>query len=280
MKNQIKICIPSYGRPNQVYALKEISPELQQKYYWLCVRSEELDAYKENYPHCNYLDLGTDFGPRGVVETRQRINEKMSGKILVIDDDVTFRQTIELPGNSGGQPVIYMRYFHERNVNDLLEEMLDYLSPLMDRYAHGGIGSLVHPKESRKYLPYKENKVCLWAVWFNLDMFSTEEISYRHGPEFIEDVYMTCRFYDLGFDTCVAYEYSIFKYKITGSQGGGCNAHPDRSAAHNQSAEWLADNYPQYCVLKRSTVYHKDGSMGKPTNTVICRLKKRAKTLF
>ena len=91
----IKICIPSYKRPNEVIALDKVTPENQTKYFWLCVRDEELEQYKENYPHCNYLNLGSEWLPTdNVRETRQRVNEMMSGKILVIDDDITFSKTI------------------------------------------------------------------------------------------------------------------------------------------------------------------------------------------
>lgn len=264
----IKICIPSYKRPNDVLALKGVSEENQKKYYWLCVRNNELEEYKSNYPHCNYLDLGTDFGDRGVVETRQRINEMMSGKILVIDDDITFHETVVVPKND----FHYMRYSKDVDINESFDDMILYISELMDENPHGSIRSLLHPRDARKYMPYTTNKTCLWAVWFNLDLFDVNEVSYRTGPEFAEDIYMSCRFFELGYDLVNVCKYSIKKAKTTGSQEGGCNEHPNRGQAHNESVDFLVNMYPHLCRSKKSQVYGNENSMNMDVNAVICKL--------
>ena len=269
----IKICIPSYKRPSEVLALSNVSKEIQEKYYWLCVRDEELEEYKENYPHCNYLNLGVDFGDRGVVETRQRINEMMTGKILVIDDDITFHKTVVVVSSTSD--FHYMRYDKNITSNDIIEDMLDYIEPLMDQTPYGSIRSLLHPRDARKYMPYTKNKTSLWAVWFNLDQINTEEISYRNGPEFAEDIYMSCVFFDLGHDLINVCTYSIKKAKTTGSQDGGCNDHPNRGQAHNESVEWLVENFPHLCRSKKSQVYNKENSMGEDVNAVICKLHRK-----
>lgn len=273
----IKICIISYQRPTDVYALDNISPELQKKYFWLCVRDEEVDEYKKTYPHCNYLNLGTDFGPRGVVETRQRVNEMMSGKILVLDDDITLHKTKIDIRPYKDEPFHYMTY-DTPTTNDILEELLEDLDVWMDETPHGSFCHHSFPRDARKHYPYATNKVALLAVWFNLDVIDTNEISYRHGPEFIEDVYMSCRFFELGYDIRNVFKYCI-KNKRGGSQNGGCNVHPNRGKAHSESASWLASNYPQWCNLKRSKVYSK--ATGMEVNTVNCKLvKKQTEPLF
>ena len=268
----IKICILSYQRPTDVYALNNISPELQKKYFWLCVRDEEVEEYKKTYPHCNYLNLGTNFGSRGVVETRQRINEMMSGKILVLDDDITLHKTKIDIRPYKEQPFHYMTYDNDLTTNDILEELLEDIEALMDQTPHGSITHHSFARDARKYYPHVNNKVALLAVWFNLDAIDTNEISYRHGPEFIEDVYMSCRFFELGYDLIKVYNWCI-KNKKGGSQSGGCNVHPNRGKAHSESASWLASNYPDWCHLKPSKVYSK--ATGMDVNTVNCKLKRK-----
>jgi hypothetical protein len=274
----IKICVISYQRPTDVYALDNISPELQKKYFWLCVRDEEVEEYKKTYPHCNYLNLGTDFGPRGVVETRQRVNEMMSGKILVLDDDITLHKTKVSIRDYKGKPFHYMGYDSSVSCNDFLEELLEDLEVWMDQTPHGSFTHHSFPKDARDNMPYVNNKVALLAVWFNLDVIDTNEISYRHGPEFIEDVYMSCRLFELGYDLMKVCKWSI-KNKKGGSQDGGCNAHPNRGKAHSESASWLASNYKQWCYLRPSKVYSE--ATGMDVNTVNCKLvRKLTEPLF
>jgi len=261
----IKICIPSYKRHNDVLALKEVSPENQTKYYWLCVRDEEIDQYKKSYPYCNYLNLGTNFKDGGIVETRQRINEMMSGKILVIDDDVTFRKTRVHETES----FHYMRYDNSSTANTVLDQMLTTISKLMDDNPHGSIRSLQQPRDARTWMPYTKNKTCLWAVWFNLDLIDTNQISYRGGPENAEDIYMSCQFFNLGYDLINVCEWSIKKFKVTNSQEGGCTL-DNRGDIHDKSVRYLVDKFPHLCRSKKSNAY--GGELG-----VVCTLK-RSKT--
>ena len=252
----IKICIPSYKRPNEVLALNRVTPENQTKYFWLCVRDEEIEAYKENYPHCNLLSLGSEWLlTDNIKETRQRINEMMSGKILVIDDDIEFSKTVLKIEDWKGKPFHYMRYDKDLDCNDIIEEMLDYIDGLMDQYPHGSIRNHNNPRDGRKYLPYKLNSVCLWAVWFNLDMFDTDVVSYRHGPEMTEDVYMSCRFFELGYDLVLVSNYCIKRAKSTGSQKGGCSEITNRGEIHDQSVDQLLELFPSLCHIRKSIVY-------------------------
>jgi len=254
--SNIKICIPSYKRPNDVRALRSVSPELQQKYYWLCVRDEEIDEYKQNYPHCNILNLGGEWKPSDSIgETRQRINEKMTGKILVIDDDVEFSKTRIVEKIWKDEPFHYMRYDKDINTNDILEEMLEYLDGLMDKYPYGSVRAHGHPRDGRKFMPYRYDQVGIWCVWFNLDEFDTNVISYRRGPNDVEDVYMSLRFYELGYQIPQVSLYCIKKSKGTHSQKGGCSEITDRGIKHDLAVDWLVEKYPLQCHSRPSHLY-------------------------
>ena len=254
--SNIKICIPSYKRPNEVIALDKVTPENQAKYFWLCVRDEELEQYKENYPHCNYLNLGSEWLPTdNVRETRQRINEMMSGKILVIDDDCTLHRTKVVIQDWKGKPFHYMRMDSKTNTNDVLEELLEYMDTLMDEFPFGGIRNISHPRDARKYFPYKMNQVCALAVWFNLDMFDTNEMSYRHGPEMGEDTYMVLKWFDKGYDIPQICLWNAKNAKKVNSQEGGCSTLTNRGEVHDASTRKLVELFPHLCKLKKSETY-------------------------
>jgi len=252
----IKICIPSYKRPNDVRALRSVSPELQQKYYWLCVRDEEIDEYKQNYPHCNILNLGGEWKPEdGVAETRQRINEMMTGRILVIDDDVEFSKTKVVIKDWNGVPFHYMRYDKDIKTNDVLEEMLEYLDGLIDTYPFGSIRGHTHPRDGRKFMPYRYDQVAIWCVWFDLDVIDTNLITYRQGPPLAVDVYMSLRMYEEGYETVQVSEYCIKKSATTHSQKGGCSQTTNRGLKHDLAVDWLVEKWPKLCSSRPSHLY-------------------------
>jgi len=195
----------------------------------------------------------------------------MSGKILVLDDDITLHKTLIDIRPYKDEPYHYMKYDNTLTTNDILEELLEYLDGLMELTPHGSFGHHSFPRDARGHYPYVNNKVALLAVWFNLDVIDTDQISYRHGPEFIEDVYMSCRFFELGYDLIKVNKFCI-RNKRGGSQDGGCNSHPNRGLAHSESASWLAQKYPHWCKLKRSKIYSE--ATGMEVNTVNCKLYK------
>lgn len=268
----LKIVIPSYGRAGAVTALKNIPEEVQSKYYWIAVRPEEEKAYKEAYPKCNIKPLKGDVS--GVTPTRQRINEQFEGKILVIDDDVKFITThldVDKLRHRGHKYCVR----GNGKVTTLKEydSFSEYICQMMENNPFGGLMSLGFKSDQRKF-PNQWNRPIIWAVWFNLEKFDCKKFDYTQGPEFIEDVYMSIRWYDEGNDfPCVMGPYAIAKSHGTGDQSGGCNAVDNRSKSHNASAKWLEDNYPQYCWQKPSPKYHK--TMGAPTNTVECKLQQK-----
>lgn len=276
-----KIVIPSYRRPNDVKSLETLSENTQRKHVWIAVREEELEAYKANYPHCNYKILPN---VNNVAETRQRINEVFDGTVLVIDDDVRFHTTELLYETTNKKGVTTQ---HEGGIikvqelldDDGIDEMLQYVRELSEQYHYGSIRSFHFPR-GEDYYPYTLNKPAIWCVWFNVDdgKFDTQKYNYENGPIFLEDVYMSVVYYDDGNDFAVVGKYAITKAHSTGDQDGGCQDKDDegnviRHIEHNRSAKWLADNYPEYCVLKHSNQNSK--TMGAQTNTVIAKLSEK-----
>lgn len=271
-----KIVIPTYKRPDNVCALEFVSPESQRKHFWLAVREEELEAYKQNYPHCNYKVLPN---VSNVCETRQRVNEVFKDcTVIVIDDDVRFHKTELLYDvvNKNGEKKHYKNGIikvREMLDDDGLDEMIEYISELSDQYHYGSIRCFHFPR-GEDYYPYAIDKPAIWCVWFNLNegKFDPAKYNYENGPIFLEDIYMSVAYYDGGNSFPSVGKYAITKKSETGGQEGGCQT-SDRYIEHNKSAQWLADNYPEYCVTKHSNQNTK--TMGGKALTVIARLSEK-----
>ena len=268
-----KIVIPTYKRPDNVCALEFISPESQRKHFWLAVREEELEAYKANYPHCNYKVLPN---VTNVCNTRQRVNEIFNGTVIVIDDDVRFHRTelmYDVINKNGDKKHYEKGIIKVRDMldDDGLDEMLQYVQELSEEYPYGSIRCFHFPR-GEDYFPYALDKPAIWCVWFNLEKFDVKKYNYENGPVFLEDIYMSVAYYDGGNSFPSVGKYAITKKSETGGQEGGCQT-SDRYIEHNKSAQWLADNYPEYCVTKRSTQNSK--TMGGEALTVIAKLSPR-----
>ena len=104
-------------------------------------------------------------------------------------------------------------------------------------------------------MPYRYDQVAIWCVWFNLDMFDTDVVSYRHGPNDVEDVYMSLRWFELGYDIPQVSLYCIKKSKGTHSQKGGCSEITDRGIKHDLAVDWLVKKYPLQCYSRPSHLY-------------------------
>jgi len=276
-----KIVIPTYKRPDDVKALETLSENTQRKHVWLAVREEEVDEYKKFYPHCNYKVLPN---VNNVAETRQRVNEVFDGTVIVIDDDVRFHTTellYEVTNKNGVKKTYDNGIIKVRELldDDGIDEMLTWVRDLSVQYPYGSIRCFHFPR-GEDYYPYAMDKPAIWCVWFNLDKFDTNKYNYENGPIFLEDVYMSVVYYDDGNSFPVVGKYAITKAHSTGDQNGGCQDKDDegnviRHIEHNKSAQWLEDNYPEYCRVKHSNQNSK--TMGAQTNTVLARLSSKAR---
>lgn len=278
----MKIVIPSYRRPDNVLALDDVSPELQKKYYVLVVRENEHDHYKENYPHPEYWLIPNDTD--GIRETRQHINERMSGKIMVIDDDTAFRRTFPKPCLSckeKGKPQVNWARYTKENTSDVLEDMIEYLEPLMDEYYFGTVRSLsIQARIFEKVTPYSLNKPCFRAVFFNLDHFDSDKYNYMDGPEMLEDIYISVKYFHDGHDIPSVGKFGVEGLAKVGSQKGGCS-NPNRSQLHNQSCMELEELYPQYITAIKSETLSRAEHLDNNMLSVRCKFKRhRTMKLF
>lgn len=278
----MKIIIPSYRRPNNVLALNEVSPELQEKYYILAVRKSEESEYKQNYPYTKYLILPDNID--GIRETRQWINENSTGKIMVIDDDTAFRRTFPkacLSCKEKGKPQVNWARYTKEKTSEVLEEMIEYLETLMDEYYFGTVRSLsIQARIFEKVTPYSLNKPCFRAVFFNLDHFNTDEYNYMKGPEMLEDIYISVKYFHDGHDIPSVGIFGVEGLAKVGSQEGGCSQ-PNRSKIHNRSCMELEELYPQYIKAIESKTLSRAEHLDNNMLSVKCILKRqRTKQLF
>lgn len=278
----MKIVIPSYRRPTNVLALSEVSPELQKKYYVLAVRENEYEHYKENYPHPEYFLLPQDTD--GIRETRQHINERMDGKILVIDDDVVFRRVVPkacISCEEKGKPQVNWARYTKEKTSEVLEDMIEYLETLMDEYYFGGIRYLIaNARVYEKIIPYVLNKPVYAAVFFNLDHFDTDKYNYMNGPVMAEDIYMSVEYFHKGFDIPSVTKFGLALLSKMGHQKGGCSQ-PDRTRIQNESVMWLQDKYPQYFKVVQTDTYKSAPYLKDNTLSIRSKFKRqRTKQLF
>ena len=250
----MKIVIPSYKRPGINPTIKHMPEEIVSEYVYIAVRDEEYDEYVKAHPGVKIHNLGK--GIDGIVETRQRINEQFSGKIMVVDDDNVFCHTVK--GSHQKDPT--KKDFIKRG--DLIKtkeefiEFIEYVSDLLDKYSFGSIRNLNFVRDAR-WLPYTENTVCYWVYFFNLDTFDYVNCSFRNGPPsgFAEDTYIFLDWFDKGNDIFVLVKWNVMETSSTTStqnqMEGGCNI-PDRGIRYKNSMIELSKMFPQYTTLRKS----------------------------
>lgn len=270
----MKIVIPSYKRAGKVKALKNIPNTVQSKYYWIAVRPEEEEEYRQAYPYCNIKVL--EGNVNGVTATRQRINEQFDGLIVVIDDDVSFVRNHLVPYPKGWRGE-YNKISKKRNFTEEdYDELSEYLSEFSKKNPYGALKAAQFLQTERRW-PRVWNSGIIWCVWFNLDLFDAKFYNYEKGPEFIEDVFMSLIWFDNGNDAPNLNDWGIIKAAGTGDEDGGCNHHENRSKSHNASADWIVQHYPDYAWLRDSPKYLR--TMGAKTNTVETRMRKDRRSI-
>jgi len=250
----MKIIIPSYKRPGINPTIDNMPEEIVSEYVYIAVRDEEYNDYIKAHPGVKIHNLGK--GIDGIAETRQRINEQFSGKIVVMDDDNVFCHTEigshQQNPNKGdfirrGKPI--------KTASEFLE-MLNFASDLLDVYAFGSMRNLNFVRDAR-WLPYIENKVCYWIYFFNLDVFDYKNCSFRNGPPsgLSEDTYIFLDWFDKGNDIFVLVKWNVKETSSTTStqnqMEGGCNT-PDRGIRYKNSMIELNRMFPQHTSLQKS----------------------------
>lgn len=247
----MKIVIPSYKRPGINPTIENMPEEIVSEYVYIAVRDEEYDEYVNAHPGVKIHNLGK--GIDGIVETRQRINEQFSGKIMVLDDDNVFCHTIRGSHKKDPSKGEFIKRGEPINTVEEFKELIKYVSELLDQYAFGSMRNLNFVRDAR-WLPYTENIVCYWVYFFNLDTFDYENCSFRNGPPsgFAEDTYLFLDWFDKGNDIFVLTRWNVKETSSnTSTQNqmeGGCNV-PDRGIRYKNSLIELNRMFPQYTNL-------------------------------
>lgn len=251
----LKIIIPSYKRAGVNHTIRFFPEEIVKEYVWIAVRDEEYDEYVNAHPGINIHNLGKDID--GIAETRQRINEQFSGKIMVLDDDVRFYQTKlgEHPPPSTKLPFIG-RGKAFKTVEEYVE-MFKYIEDLLDKYSLGTMRNLNFSRDRRWY-PYVENTVCYWVFCINLDSFDFKNCNFRNAPPsgMCEDLYIFCDWFDKGNDFFTLVKWNVGEKTGQNEMEGGCNT-PDRGIKLKKSYDEFVAMFPQYAKQHESNANFK-----------------------
>ena len=246
----MKIIIPSYKRPGINPTLDSLPQDIIDKYVSLAVRDEEYEEYRRSHPNVHIHNLGK--GVDGIVETRQRINEQFTGKIIVIDDDIVFHHTIVGSHQKDPTKKDFIKCGDRLQTSEEFEEMIDYIDNLLDSYGFGSMRNLNFVRDAR-WLPYTKNTVCYWIYCFNLDIFDYENCSFRNGPPsgLSEDTYIYLDWFDKGNDIFVLVKWNVSETTTQNGMEGGCNT-PDRGIKYMNSMLELHEMFPQYTTVRES----------------------------
>jgi len=246
----MKIVIPSYKRPGINPTILNMPDDIVKEYVYIAVRDEEYHDYVKAHPGVKIHNLGKDID--GIVETRQRINEQFTGKIMVLDDDVIFMHT-EV-GSHKDKPATedFIRRGKKLTKPEEFVELIECVDDLLDKYSFGSMRNLNFIRPAT-WLPYTTNKVCYWVFFLNLETFNYNECSFRNGPPsgLAEDTYLFLDWFDKGNDIFVLNKWNIDQTTKQNGMEGGCSS-PDRGLRYKKSMEELHTMFPKYTSLKES----------------------------
>ena len=238
----------------------------------MAVRDEEYDLYKEAHPNIKIHNLGK--GIDGIVETRQRINEQFTGKVMIIDDDNIFHHT-NIKTKKSDPNEEYIQRGPKIETKEEFEEMLSFVSTVLDDYYLGTMRNLNFIRDL-SWLPYILNKLCYWVYFINLDKFDAQEYSFRNGPKsgLVEDLYLYIDWYDKGNDFFTMAKWNVSESTGQNEMEGGCNT-PDRGVRYRDSMIELHEMFPQHTSLIKSEKNTETYGFEVPTLRVRFNEKKR-----
>lgn len=250
----MKIVIPSYKRPGINPTIENMPTEIVEEYVYIAVRDEEYLEYVQAHPNVKIHNLGKNID--GIAETRQRINEQFSGKIIIMDDDNVFCHTKVESHKKDPTKGDFIKRGEPIQTKEEFLELFDYVADLLDKYAFGSMRNLNFVRDA-EWLPYTENRVCYWIYFFNLETFDYTNCSFRNGPPsgLAEDTYIFLDWFDKGNDIFILVKWNVKETSSgTSTQNqmeGGCNT-PDRGIRYKESMIELNQMFPQYTSLQKS----------------------------
>jgi hypothetical protein len=272
----MKIIIPSYKRPGINPSLDNLPHEIVEKYVYLAVRNEEYDEYVLAHPNVKIHNLGD--GVDGILETRQRINEQFTGKIMIIDDDNIFHQTNIKSKKKDPEDKYIQRGIQMQSVEEF-EEMLSFIDKTLDDYSLGTMRNLNFIR-GLDWLPYAINKVCYWVYFINLDTFKYEDCNFRNGPKsgLCEDLYLYVDWFDKGNDFFTLAKWNVNETSKMNGMTGGCNF-PERGIKYKHSLEELHKMFTHHSSLVKSKKNTETFGFEVPTLKIRLNAKKRMQKL-
>lgn len=225
----MKVLIPSYQRHQKDFLLFSRFPEKYWKNTFVCVREEELSAYKKVLnPKATIVPL------KESVDMHTTRNEMMSlfdGKVVMIDDDCTFRE-----------------YNGERYLScgaESIGRMLDELEHILNSgFVHASIAHPIVGSRLKGKLAYNTR---YYAV-LGYDLSVLKKLGVKFRTKTMSDIEVALHLTKLGYPSAIITHWLI---ETHAQNTGGCSVYRT-SEMHNRCAKKLAKAYHPYVKAKRA----------------------------
>lgn len=240
----MKILVPTLSRAGKVRVFRDI-PQAT-----LLVNPDQADEYGAAYPDKHILVLPEDC--KGIAKVREWCVRTLSGKILMLDDDLWFytRRTDDEGKLLNAKPVE-------------IQEMLAFVEQTLDTYAHVGIAAREGFNRFKGKGDILENQRYIRAIGVNCDMIPAQ-VNYTR-VQVMEDFDVALQLLELGLPSAIITPWA--QGQVQTQMAGGCSEYRTHEN-HERAAHKLAELHPGFVRL-RQKVNKSGGEFGTRTEVTI-----------
>ncbi|UOF83001.1 glucosyl transferase [Caudoviricetes sp.] len=231
----IQIIIPTMGRATSQHTLRQIPESMLDTVTVVAPAAEKAEILNQN-PGVNFLAEPNDIVGKGIALKRQFIIEQFKGKIIMLDDDLTFFKREELTNSlikmSDGDYV----------------SMITMVDSMLESYAHGGISAREGNNRIDDSIVY--NTRLMRALAYNTKYLRDENVRFDR-IEFMSDFDVNLQMLRKGYENFNIYSYA--QDQKGSNAEGGCATYRNVER-HRKSAFRLKELHHDFVkVVQKST---------------------------